>query len=542
MPIASLADGVALGAAYSSYDLLIVGSGPVGLAIANECARSATRVIVVESGRLVKDSSTDDLDEFESVGERRMANRDVIRTRAFGGTSNVWSGRCTPFDDIDFEARSWVPFSGWPFDATELGPYIDRAASYLGLELHHYDERLWHELGGKPFAGFDPATLRSQFWQYSTDSINPRDFARAGPQFIRRSIANVDVLLGATVTRLNFGPSGRAFASVEVASPDGARHMIRARRAVLCAGGIENARLLLSSWRESPAGLAESRALTGRFLMDHPRCTMGTFDARDAEAINRVFGLYRLRRPGRSRAFTHGVALSPSLQRQESLLNCAAWLTEARCPDDPWDALKRLTMGPERQSRDVAAVLANLPFAARGVKRYFTQGRGVLHKCEAVFLDCLVEQVPDPSSRLTLSKRTDRFGVPLAQLDWKINDLEKRTLSHFGEVILTELARLGLPLPRLADWIKDKDFSRAELRDAAHPIGTTRISKDPRHGVVDERCQVHGVDGLYVAGSSVFPTGGHANPTLMALALALRLADHLTESGVEAHRENESIN
>jgi choline dehydrogenase-like flavoprotein len=58
-------------------------------------------------------------------------------------------------------------------------------------------------------------------------------------------------------------------------------------------------------------------------------------------------------------------------------------------------------------------------------------------------------------------------------------------------------------------------------------MGTTRMALDPRRGVVDQDCRVHGVENLYIAGSSVFPTCGFANPTLTIVELALRLVDHL---------------
>jgi choline dehydrogenase-like flavoprotein len=58
-------------------------------------------------------------------------------------------------------------------------------------------------------------------------------------------------------------------------------------------------------------------------------------------------------------------------------------------------------------------------------------------------------------------------------------------------------------------------------------MGTTRMSRDPRSGIVDPDCRVHGVANLYMAGSSVFPTAGMANPTFAIVALAVRLADHI---------------
>ncbi len=79
-----------------------------------------------------------------------------------------------------------------------------------------------------------------------------------------------------------------------------------------------------------------------------------------------------------------------------------------------------------------------------------------------------------------------------------------------------------------AAWVTDtKPIGEADLSGNYHFIGATRMSPDPRDGVVNANCKVHGVDNLYVAGCSVFPTGGHANPTLTIVALAIRLADHL---------------
>jgi choline dehydrogenase-like flavoprotein len=85
----------------------------------------------------------------------------------------------------------------------------------------------------------------------------------------------------------------------------------------------------------------------------------------------------------------------------------------------------------------------------------------------------------------------------------------------------------ALPRPAVPDWVRDGRPDDAVVIDLGHPMGTTRMSDDPATGVVDGNCRVHGVDGLFVAGGSVIPTSGHANPTLMMLALTLRLADHL---------------
>ena len=140
-----------------------------------------------------------------------------------------------------------------------------------------------------------------------------------------------------------------------------------------------------------------------------------------------------------------------------------------------------------------------------------------------------MEQRPDPASRVTLGGRLDRFGVPLLRVDWRVNEQEQRTARRTAELAAAALQKAGIARPVLDDWVRDGECFPGSFKDVAHPTGTTRMSAHPSSGVVDADCQVHGVQGLHVAGSSVFPTVGHANPTQMIVALAVRLADKLKQ-------------
>ena len=117
--------------------------------------------------------------------------------------------------------------------------------------------------------------------------------------------------------------------------------------------------------------------------------------------------------------------------------------------------------------------------------------------------------------------------MPITRVDWRVAEVEARSQAALAKAIAAEFERLTLPRVWLAEWVSQGRFADAKFVDGCHPMGTTRMTVDSRDGVIDSDRQMHGVDKLYVAGSSVFPTASHANPALMIVALAVRLSDHL---------------
>jgi choline dehydrogenase-like flavoprotein len=208
-------------------------------------------------------------------------------------------------------------------------------------------------------------------------------------------------------------------------------------------------------------------------------------------------------------------------------LNCAIWVGEQIGAGDPWNSLAHLLRSRTNSREDLATILKNSPLMARGLTARFITHRGIPRKLDALTLVAMCEQRPNPDSRLTLSDRRDRFGMRIIRIDWRVSEEEARVLRRIAELAVEQFPRLGLEPPVLEEWVLDGAmFSRTTL-DRAHPTGTTRMADDPACGVVNAQCQVHGIDGLFIAGSSVFPTAGQANPTQMIVALALRLADTL---------------
>lgn len=508
-------------ASLPAADMCVIGSGPAGLALAEDLGGAGVRVVVIESGGHDDTPDADELNEVENVGDPRAVDQRAVRRRTFGGTSSVWSGRIATFDELDFSERPWIPNSGWPIPRTALKDFWGPAAAWLGSPIA--DNTAPHavdDLGlGLPPIGGD---LIPYAWSFKQRVLS-RDEPRYGPLAERRNVP-MTVLLHATVTQLITGERGDHVDGVEIAAPDGRRRVLRAPRIVLCGGGIENARILLASDRVDARGVGNAHDQVGRYFMDHLRGIVATFDHVDPIAMHRL-SADAFRRRGLLRGRVKpGIALSPQAQEREGLLNSAAYIDVVPSRTDPVNRALRLAHR-EGDARDVVGLARDWPLVARGVGSIVLRRRAPIQRISGALLECIVEQPPVASNRIMLSDRVDANGTPIAKIDWHVGDLERRTVLAFTEAVAAEFRRLGI-----ADTHVDQSIfadGRLGLPDVAHPTGSTRMSAGPENGVVDTDCRVHGVDNLWIAGSSVFPTSGHANPTQTLVALSLRLAHHL---------------
>jgi choline dehydrogenase-like flavoprotein len=514
-------------------DLCIVGSGPAGATLACEFAGTRTRVLLVESGDREDRPETAALNELENVGAPRQPDQGLVRSRSFGGTAQIWTGRCGVLDPLDFEAREWVPLSGWPFERQTLAGHIMRAADQLGLMRVDYDD-LPEDRPERAALGRATPDVTPHTWQFSEDPIAPGVPWRADRALQHAGGDNLQVLLNATAIEIIVDANGSRAESIEVASLTGKRARIHAQVFVLCAGAIETPRLLLASRRVLPEGVGNRRDVVGRYLTDHPRCVLGQIDPVRGRASLARYGFHRVTRGDQVRLFLRGLTLSPALQRQERLLHSASWLRPVHAEDDPWDALRRVRSARRRrdQLRAARSIVTQPGLFGGQLRRRLFEGQPALPKADRLDVLCDVEQCPDASSRLTLSSRRDALGVPKPCLDWRVGPLERRTVQRFAQAIELAFTQLGLPTPILTERVRAGRFEPMDFIDAAHPSGTTRMATDPACGVVDANSQVHGIERLFIAGSSVFPTNGHVNPTLTIVALSLRLADWLKRTAL----------
>jgi choline dehydrogenase-like flavoprotein len=488
-------------------DFCIIGAGPAGITLARELNKHRVRVCLVESGAARFASEAQQLSRLASADSDITPNP-RYRRREFGGNAHMWGVgrhpvrsmvRYLPLDELDFARRDWVPSSGWPFGKADLDPFYERAHRTAGIGSYSYvvpeSEKLHARLR------LDDAQVRTSVEWFGT----AQPFTRDALAVLRES-ENVSVLLRATAGTLEMNRAGDRIDRLRVDGPSGTSYTIAASSFVLAAGGIENARLLLLC----NTGVLRDRAPVGRYFMDHLHVVGRLVPAR-RELLEQA-ALYDVRRIPDGRIMGCKLNLTDSVMHREQILNSALKI-EARLQSRPLaqylDTRTRLIV-KHRQLMPSNYGWSTLP--------------GLARRCAEFWTYLQIELPPREENRVTLSEERDRFGRPLAAVRWQWDDLTRRTVRRTREILTEHLHDAGIGTFTMPSEDPPPLPNREGIN---HHIGTTRMHPDPAQGVVDADCRVHGVANLFATGSSVFPTGGYANPTLTIVALAIRLADHL---------------
>ena len=496
-----------------STDLCVIGGGPAGITLAREFIGTPASICLVESGGLQADEDTQALYAARAIGLPYPAQR--TRQRFFGGTSNHWGGWCRPLSPVDFDVRPWVPNSGWPITADELKLYYERAHTTCQLGPFDYERDSWTDPSSSvPVFGSEDVEIA--IWQHS-----PVRFGRVYRQDLEQA-RNITVLLHANVTNLVPNEAVQQIDRVDVACLTGPRVQIRAKTFVLACGGIENARLLLNSDQQVPGGLGNRHDLVGRFFMDHPLIFVNEFVfAQPRLALDYYSDWTRPSLP--VRAWNRGLRWIGLSTAPPPIARRGFRVTE--------DAQRReriLQWGGTLEvdgSEDASDFADSIGLVTRALETGSTESGPEVKR---VRLWIRAEQAPNPASRVMLDPADrDALGVRKVVVDWRLTELDRRSVRQGMRLFGHAVGAGGLGRLRLSPALADDDLVWKGWLGQAHHMGTTRASDNPKEGVVDRNCRVHGLANLYIAGSSVFPSAGFSNPTLTIVALTHRLADHL---------------
>jgi choline dehydrogenase-like flavoprotein len=475
---------------WSSYDFVIVGAGFAGLFLAEQLG-DGKKILVVEAG-----GKDDPLNlgkgDFEIEATGRYIERLGQRSTGFGGSSDLWGGQTAPFFPGIFDNRGDI--AGWPISYQDYAVHLPEARTWLDLAAaQNLDSPISFEQG--ILQGCEG--LCSVRFDYPKSSTMLRSEA-AIERFA--AMKNVDVLLRAKASEIVLNAGGTAVELLEITDQrTGVVRQLPTRCVLLCAGGIENARLMLWSGRKYAASnplVGGPNKLTGKYFMEHPVIwPLELFLDSRADISSTI----RATIDGEERRAMWSV--TDEISRRHGLLRFGACC---------------LDLGtPPREDQNF-----------HESDSYYL-ARAPCYKNVQVALQ--FEQSPNPGSFVTLSDQLDRHGRPLARVHWEVSQSDlanyRKCVTIFGGL----LSQSGHVRTRLRDAYRDENWDQVEFGRCGHHMGTTKMAHSRFSGVVDTDCRVFGLANLYIAGCSIFPNGDFVNPTANIIALAARLAHKLRE-------------
>lgn len=385
--------------------------------------------------------------------------------RAYGGTSRRWAGALATLDDRDFDGAGGLP--SWPIGAGELGGYYREAARFLGR----------HE----SIAVTYPQAPAADDFLYKPFSMGePRRFIEPV------ELSNVTVATGTHVVR----PLSATRRSVDglVLHADGMEFALPVngnQDVILACGGLGNAQVLLQPAADGGTPVGNESGMAGRFLMEHPHARSASLYIAGelATGIDPDFG-----------GFAPAYMASDRLYREHGLLACLLMIGALDASRDEPDPVR------EHFEERFARPLVRADALARS------------------------EQEPGPLNRVTIVAEKNRAGLHRLRTQCALSTRDLWSIDQTTRLFGQYLQERRLGVARI-----DNDGIYRHAQGGGHTMGTTRMGRSPADSVCDADARVHGYGNLYLAGSSLFTTAGAANPTLTLTALALRLADHLTD-------------
>jgi hypothetical protein len=452
-------------------DVAIAGAGPAGIVLALELARRGRQVLLVEGGGL--DGPGDAASVYDNTTSGRPYPLTGSRLRWLGGTTNHWGGWVRPFDERDFSDRPAGELPGWPIDAAELAPFYRQAADWCEIGSAEYEPQAIGLQDRAKLLDLSGTGFRHRLFRFSPPTRFGTRYRDALEDHER-----IDCRVHLNLVALEQGDG--YVRSAHAMTLDGRSCEIRARRFVVAMGGVENARFLLNQ-DPVPGNQAD---LVGRCFMDHFGFTPGLMLADSGLQYER----------GQVPGEDIMTVMAPEADA-EGPNSCL--LLSARAPDD--------VLPPAYWSNPVAGDAEGGHYAVSMINA----------------------PTPHRQSRITLGEERDRLGLRRPHLHWHLPS------SDFEPVIdLFERWMAGVSASNRAriKWNRKAPPGDGDhVGVGYHHMGTTRMSADPAAGVVDPDGRTWDRENLYLAGSSLYPAAGFANPTLTIVALAARLAAHLDE-------------
>mgnify|MGYP001185185055 CR=1 FL=1 len=458
------------------FSVIIIGSGLASLPIAIKLEKSGIETLMLEAGKFEFDDNSTNFLKVNSVGDH-VGDFTTNRSRQFGGSSRIWGGNCNPMNSENF--------SNWPINKKDLDKYTDEASKFLLLKKNFFKEQLNNNLNIYNLA-WSKLKIDENYYNYIKKS-----------KLIHLSLNS---------TFINFENS-KFNKSVDLINckKENKIFKLKAKFFVLAAGGFENSRLLLWS-RSINKNLFSSSLPIGKYYMHHPYHYIGNGFI-NYKKLKKYFKKNNIKNiPIITCESQMQIEANSFFTKQKKITNSGIYLSFDNANENN-DLFKQLRC-----------------FAPKLAKNIYDQIKS--KEIYDINISTLQEQNYIESNFVSLSDNLDPNGLPLAQLFWKKQNSEIDSC----RTIIEEIAKIFINEDIGRIVLKEYLFNSSIKYDfisGNHQMGGTRMGIDENDSVVDENLKVHGIENLFIAGSSVFKTSGHCHPTFTIVQLSLRLADNI---------------
>ena len=456
-----------------NYDICIVGAGAAGITLANKLSDKGLKVILCEAGSK----------EYTEVSQKNYVGKikgdpyfdlDIARLRYLGGSSNHWNGMCRPFEKIDFERNYLGEQFIWPIKYNEIFEYQKEACEILEIKndfLINYES---NEIVKKiNFKNSPPVRFKDKYINKLTKS------------------SNLTLILNANLIDL-YGNDNRILKAI-FKNYKNDQVSISAKKFIFAMGGLENSRYLLWFAEKYKSKYFDTECPIGKYWMEHPHFSLGSALV-DKKVVNDNF-----------------FSINEKFQQEFKILNCGFRINK---------------ISHKETNEKIKEIMCITPRLGISLAELFNKNLVCGARLFAAW-----EQEPNISNSVKLSKDISPIGIPSIELNWKKTDFDRKTIKQSINLFNQWLLDKDLGRLQLFNWIlQDKDYPEYDELAGYHHMGGTRMSNSKEFGVVDSNCLVYGSKNLYIAGSSIFTTGGHNNPTLPIIQFSLRLANHLIQT------------
>ena len=458
----------------NSFDFTIIGSGPASITLALKLEENGFSSIIFEAGDLYPTGESQDFYSGKIIGDPYF-DLDVTRLRCFGGSSQHWGGWCRPLDEIDFET--------WPIKKNDLDNYLSQSCEILEIKDSFYKKKINKNINQINFNISPPVRFNEKYYQK-----------------IKKS-KKINLILNSPLVRIHGNDKGLV-QYIDVANSTRI-HKLSVNNLILACGGLENSRILLWNKQISKNNFLK-KINPGYYWMDHPHYDVATFVGEKSKVLNLNYAYDK----------NFFLSCSENFLRKNKLKNLSARF--------------QYQISNEFIDQTIYDLSCSGPKFSRKIMKLFKDNLACVYKVKMSW-----EQIPNLDSNIILSKKeTDNFNIPKINLNWKkkTNDLitPNKFLEEVGNFFINNnLGRIGV-----YDYVFDKTNFPEEGHEMGghHHMGGTRMGDGTdKYDVVDKNLRVIDTKNLYVVGSSVFRTGGYANPTLTITQLSLRLGDHLSK-------------